>query len=284
MEHQPIGSFDWKRIVKRAELPRTTKLIAEFMSDFANADGTGIRPGVELLAKMADVSTRTVKTHLKVLRETGLIEKTKHSRALGMADEYRLTVPGPDRAPVPMRLDPDYVRIETAPAAAEHPKTVDNSFDSVDASVDEAVDNRSSEPLVTDVYGKLDAALSETGRSSTGSGLHPSIQTNHYQPSTGSPQVGTSLGAVHATDQGESMARSESEPSAADYAAAYEILILLPDTELLNTVAIAELHAAGITDPSPRQIAVRAADIATRPAVPDEERRAVSVDENLHTW
>lgn len=53
MQHHPIGSFDWKRIVKRAELPRTTKLIAGFMGDFANADGTGVRPGVELLAKMA---------------------------------------------------------------------------------------------------------------------------------------------------------------------------------------------------------------------------------------
>lgn len=281
MQHHPIGSFDWKRIVKRAELPRTTKLVAEFMGDFANADGTGIRPGVELLAKMAGVSTRTVKTHLKVLRETGLIEKTKHSRALGMADEYRLTVPGSDHAPVPMRLDPDYVRIEIpAGPVAEQPEVVDNSFDSVD----EAVDNRSSEPLVTDVYVKLDAALSETGRSSRGSGLHPSIQTNHYQPSTGSPQVGTSLGAVHEADQGTTLARSKSEPSTAEYAAAYEILILLPDTEPLNTVAIAELHAAGISDPTVRQIAVRAADIATRPAVPDEERRAVSVDENLHTW
>ena len=41
---------------------------------------------------MAGVSTRTVKT----LRGTGLIEKTNHSRALGMADEYRLIMPGPD--------------------------------------------------------------------------------------------------------------------------------------------------------------------------------------------
>jgi DNA-binding MarR family transcriptional regulator len=87
MHHHPIGSFDWKRIIKRAELHRTTTLIAEFLSDFANADGTDVRPGVELLAKMAGVSTRTVKTHLKLLREAGLIEKTRHSRALGLADE-----------------------------------------------------------------------------------------------------------------------------------------------------------------------------------------------------
>ena len=82
--------------------------------------------------------------------------------------------------------------------------------------------------------------------------------------------MGTLLGAVHTADQGESMTGSESEPSPEEYAAAYEILILLPDTEPLNTVAIPELHAAGIADPAVRQIAVRAADIATRPAVPDE--------------
>jgi hypothetical protein len=76
---------------------------------------------------------------------------------------------------------------------------------------------------------------------------------------------------VDTTDQGEPMAWGAFEPSDAEYAAAYEILILLPNTsEPLNTVALAELHAAGITDPTARQIAVRAADIATRPAVPDE--------------
>jgi DNA-binding transcriptional ArsR family regulator len=280
MQHHPIGSFDWKRIVKRAELPRTTKLFAEFMGDFANADGTGVRPGVELLAKMAGVSTRTVKTHLKALRETGLIEKTKHSRALGQADEYRLTVPGPDHAPVPMRLDPDYIRIAPLVPASDKPsEAVDNQFDSVDETVDDAVDNRANGSLGADVYVKLDAALSETGRTPRGSGLHPSIQTNHYQPSTGSPQVGTSLGAVHTADQGETMTRGGSEPTDAEYAAAYEILILLPNTELLNTVALAELHAAGIADPTVRQIAVRAADIATRPAVPDEHQVATFADD-----
>jgi len=176
-----------------------------------------------------------------------------------------------------MRLDPDYIRIEPlAPAADEPSEAVDNQFDSVDGTVDEAVDNRANGPLGADAYVKLDAALSETGRTSRGSGLHPSIQTNHYQPSTGSPQVGTSHGAVHTTDQGGSMTRGGFEPSDAEYAAAYEILILLPDTEPLNTVALAELHAAGIADPTVRQIAVRAADIVTRPAVPDEHQAATS--------
>jgi hypothetical protein len=47
-------------------------------------------------------------------------------------------------------------------------------------------------------------------------------------------------------------------------------LIALPDIDPLNTVAIAELVAAGITDPTAGQIVVRAADIATRSAVPGE--------------
>ena len=71
------------------------------------------------------------------------------------------------------------------------------------------------------------------------------------------------------------MARNGSEPSEAEYATAFEILILLPDTEPLNTMALAELHAAGIADPTARQIAVRAADIVTRPAVPDEQQAFV---------
>jgi len=264
MQHHSIGSFDWKRIVKRAELPRTTKLIAGFLGDFANADGTDVRPGIELLADMAGVSDRTVKTHMKVLRDIGLIEKTKHSRARGLADVYRLTVPGVDHAPVPMRLAPDYERLDAVMGA--------DSVTSLPTAepVDNTVDNGSAEPAPVDLYVKPGAALSETGRRSRGSGLHPSIQTNHYQPSTASPQVGTSLRTVHTSDQSEAMTRSGFEPTGEEYAAAYEILICLADTEPFNTVAIAELHAAGITDPSPRQIAVRAADVATRPAIPDE--------------
>ncbi|WP_194912844.1 hypothetical protein [Catenulispora rubra] len=176
-----------------------------------------------------------------------------------------------------MRLDSDYVCIETAAPAAEHPEAVDNSFDSVGVSVDEAVDNRSSEPLGTDAYVKLDAAISENGRPSRGSGLHPSIQTNHYQPSTVVTPAGyLTFGAVHITDQCESMARIGFEPSAEEYAAAYEILLL--DIEPLNTVTIAELHAAGIADPTARQIAVRAADITTRPTVPDENQTQAASD------
>jgi hypothetical protein len=67
-------------------------LIASFLSDFANADGSNAHPGVLLLAEMTGVTDRTVKTHLKVLRETGLIGKTKHARMPGQADMYRLTI------------------------------------------------------------------------------------------------------------------------------------------------------------------------------------------------
>lgn len=50
---------------------------------------------------------------------------------------------------------------------------------------------------------------------------------------------------------------------------ANEILMALGDIEPFMTEAIAELAAAGIADPTVRQIAVRAADFATRPAIED---------------
>ena len=280
MQHHPIGSFDWKRIVKRAELHRTTKLIAGFLGDFANSDGTEVRPGVELLADMAGVTTRTVKTHMKVLREAGLIEKTKHSRARGLADVYRLTVPGVDHAPVLMRLDPDYDRLDTAPSAVSVTSTATDM--PVDNPVDEVVENLPAEAVPAEPYVKPGAALGETGRRSRGSRLHPSIQTNHYQPQTGSPQPGTSLEAVPTTGQGEPMARGGFEPDEDEFTAARQILMLVPDlADQCIAVANAELAAVGITEPTIRQTVTRAADIATRPAVPDEHRAAVSVaDDN----
>jgi hypothetical protein len=266
MQHHPIGSFDWKRIIKRAELPRTTKLIAGFLGDFAKADGSDVRPGIKLLAKMAGVTDRTVITHMKVLRETGLIEKTKHSRMSEHADVYQLTVPGADHAPVPMRLDPDGHRIETGV-----PATAAGASKPAEA-VENPVDN-SSEGLLSDgSYVKPDAAVGETGRRFTGSQLHTSIQNNHEQPILGLLQATASLGASAGTDHGEAVAGSRFEPDEAEYAAAHQILMSLPDTEPDVTVALAELAAAGIPDPSTRQLVVRAADVATRPSVPDEPR------------
>lgn len=263
MQHHPIGSFDWKRIIKRAELPRTTKLIAGFLGDFAKADGSDVRPGVKLLARMAGVTDRTVIAHMKVLREVGLIEKTKHSRTFEHADVYQLTVPGADHAPVRMRLDPDGQQIETGVpvAAAERSKTVE--------AVDNPVDNRSGGPVSDGSYVKPDVALGETGRRSTGSHVHTSIQNNHEQPILGLLQATTSLGVGAGTDHGEAVAGGLFEPDEAEYAAAHEILMALPDTEPHITVAAAELAAIGIGDPTIRQLVVRAADAATRPAIGD---------------
>jgi DNA-binding transcriptional ArsR family regulator len=265
MQHHPIGSFDWKRIIKRAELPRTTKLIASFLGDFANADGSNAHPGVLLLAEMAGVTDRTVKTHLKVLREAGLIEKTKHSRMLGQADVYRLTVPAADHAPVPMRLDPDGERLDTALKATT---SAPDALELVDNPVDKAVDNRSDRASETGSYVKVDAALGEAGRRSKGSQLHPTNQTNPYQPFSGLPQATNSLAAAAAAgDPGRG--RGGLETDEAEYRAAHEILMSLADIEPHMTVAIAELAAAGFTDPTNRQLVIRAADIVTRPSVPD---------------
>ena len=263
MQHHPIGSFDWKRIIKRAELPRTTKLIASFLGDFANLDGSNAHPGVLLLAQMAGVTDRTVKTHLKVLREAGLIEKTKHSRMLGQADVYCLTVPAADHAPVPMRLDPDGERLDTVLKA-----TV--AVTDAAEPVDNAVDNCSERASETGSYMKLDAVLSEAGRRSRGSWLHPTNQTNHYQPFPGLPQASNSPAADPANDHGGLEAKGGCEPNEAESTAARELLNLVPDIGPVMVTACAELAAIGIIDPEVRQVVVRAAGIATRPGITDE--------------
>jgi hypothetical protein len=130
-----------------------------------------------------------------------------------------------------MRLDPDYIRIETTAAAAHRPReAVDNQFDSVDESADAGVDKHSSVPLASDVL-----------RVTSGGYLTCRCADDRTRRADGK-------GWLRAEHRG-----LRRRP------AAYEILILLPDTEPLNTVAIAELHAAGIAGPTARRIAVRAA-------------------------
>ena len=82
-----------------------------------------------------------------------------------------------------------------------------------------------------------------------------------------------SLAADPTTDHREPEAKGGFEPDDAEYVAAHEVLMALPDGEPHWTVALAELAAAGIADPTNRQLVVRAADVATRPAVHDHLER-----------
>jgi DNA-binding transcriptional ArsR family regulator len=275
MQHHPIESFVWQTKVAQAELPLTTKAIAMFLAHFANADGSRVRPGERLLAAITGLTERAVRQHLAALREIGLIERVEHGKSRGRADVYQLTLPGGPVDTVPRRLDERWNRLEPAVAPKRRCAAASGSSDPVDISVDEAVDNvddrntgaGSGEPG-DDGYRNAGAALPEAGSASTGTPVPPTNQTYHHQPFHGLPQVGTSPAATN-TGEGRATAEDGFKPTDAEYAAAHEILMSLPDMEPHMTAAVAELAAAGIADPTSRQLVVRAADIATRPTVAD---------------
>lgn len=103
---EPVDRFTWERWIRRLILPPGVKYTALMAITYGDLDGSRIFPGVERLAVVMNVGTASVKRHLRVLRETGLIEKVKQgNRHNGDADEYRITLPH-NLMDLPM-LDPD---------------------------------------------------------------------------------------------------------------------------------------------------------------------------------
>ncbi|WP_280392926.1 hypothetical protein [Nocardia wallacei] len=91
---QPVSRFDWERLIRRVRMHKTTKYVALGMATYADADGSRVRPGVDELALVLCISEPTVKRGYSVLRELGLIQKTKQgNRHAKEADTYRLTAP-----------------------------------------------------------------------------------------------------------------------------------------------------------------------------------------------
>lgn len=94
---EPAERFEWERIIRRARLGSApTKSVALALATYADQDGTRVRPGVDRLAAVTELSERSVKNALKKLREVGLIERVFHGGlrgTRGFADVYRLTIP-----------------------------------------------------------------------------------------------------------------------------------------------------------------------------------------------
>lgn len=93
--NQPIGRFEWERIVKRARMPKGAKFLALILATFgASKDGSNVRPSVERLAREMEVSERTVNRSFVWLRENGWVTRVRRgNRWQGRTDEYRLTIP-----------------------------------------------------------------------------------------------------------------------------------------------------------------------------------------------
>lgn len=109
MELTPVDRFTWERWIRRLILPSGVKYTALMAITYGDLDGSRVHPGVELLARVMNVGTASVKRHLRVLRELGLIERVKQgNRHNNDSDEYRITLPanllelpmlGPDEKP-----------------------------------------------------------------------------------------------------------------------------------------------------------------------------------------
>jgi DNA-binding transcriptional ArsR family regulator len=91
-----LPRYEWEGTVRRLALPRGVKLVAATMAQYANPDGTQVRPGRERVAEETGYSLKQVDRHLKTLRDLGLLVRVRMGSANGrraLADEYRLAIP-----------------------------------------------------------------------------------------------------------------------------------------------------------------------------------------------
>lgn len=130
MPDDPIhyaGRYEWERILRRCVLhPQPVKTVAAYLAQYANADGTNVRPGVDRLAAVSGLSERSVRGALTTLRELDLITRTRLGSSLGrqaLTDEYRLSYPDDIYRRVHM-LDPDESPASAAcDSACQHPRS-----------------------------------------------------------------------------------------------------------------------------------------------------------------
>lgn len=125
-------SFEWGHIIRRVQMPPTTKLIALMLASYSDGDtGENIRPGHARLAAVSCVSVSTVERSIKALREMGLIEELSPGRSRGrngggLAAVYRLTLPDDLLGSAEM-LDVDEKRAAVAQSASSDPSPVQDS-------------------------------------------------------------------------------------------------------------------------------------------------------------
>lgn len=97
MELEPIGRYEWERLVRRARLPKPVKLLAFVLATYADPDGSRVRPGLPVLASVTGDSERNVRRLLALLvDELGLLRQVARGGGRGgkgRASVYRLTIP-----------------------------------------------------------------------------------------------------------------------------------------------------------------------------------------------
>lgn len=95
-----------------------TKYVGMVLAQYANTDGTNAFPSQDKLARVCEVSERTVRGALAEMRDRGLIVRTRKGGLRGtqtFSDVYSLAIPAdllemndllpPDEGPIPNRQD-----------------------------------------------------------------------------------------------------------------------------------------------------------------------------------
>lgn len=88
--------YEWDGTVRRLKLSPTVKLVASYVSQYADTHGNHIRPGIVRLATETGFNEKTIRRALAKLRDTGLLVRVRSGSAQGrrgQADEYRLAIP-----------------------------------------------------------------------------------------------------------------------------------------------------------------------------------------------
>lgn len=168
--------FDWERVIRRADLPLSTKGVALLLASYADDKGRKVHPGEERLARVSGINARNVRRHVAKIRDLGLITRTSRAnRKRGLADEYRLTVPV-DLASLNL-LDVDEAeRIEPVDNSSYHRSTETGKDDlTTGQQRPEGVSEEGSSPVTGDAI---------TGHTATDSPVTSDRPPTMHQPST----------------------------------------------------------------------------------------------------
>lgn len=114
-----ITRYEWERIMRRVQFGAPmTKYVGMVLAQYANRNGSNAFPSVDKLARVCEVSEKTVRTALGELRARGLIVRVRKGGRFGteaFSDVHNLAIPAdlldandllpPDEGPIPNRQE-----------------------------------------------------------------------------------------------------------------------------------------------------------------------------------
>lgn len=106
-ELQPTGRYEWDRILRRCKLGHKVKLVAYTMAQYADADGSRVRPGVPRLAAECEMGQSTIRRYVDELLRLGFLRRVSNGGGPAkLAALYQLTTPS-DLLEWAVMLDPE---------------------------------------------------------------------------------------------------------------------------------------------------------------------------------